>query len=353
MQHATADATITARSQRLRRLMRAGPWISLVLVVMLVQLAGVLALNYAVDPRAEFAPDSFEPIVMNARELKTRTYLTMETRPETIVFGSSRAMTLMPGLFEEAGYGPGYNFAVNSGKITDALAIYKIAVDAGSPPAHMVLLTEDWSFRSPRQTEWPAADIPDGDGLVLAKRLLATARSDYVRDSFHSIDLHVRGFPLRDAVFQKDGSAVWERTDHAIATGTFDRSKGFEHLRGYAAEFYRQGFIPPEEEYVVAFHTLLAATRENGTDVLFVMPPMTAEARTYVNATIYPLALDATRDLLLSSCGPGVRVMDFSDAASFGATADDFTDGYHPTRDGGAKLTRAIIAGEDLCQQEL
>lgn len=338
-------------SERAHRPLRPSVWVALVLSAALLQLGAVAALNYVVDPRAEFPSDAFEPMVLDARVLKVRMYGIMDPKPETIIFGSSRALTVSPAVLEEHGFGPGFNFAVNSGKATDALEVYKQAEAVGAPPRDLVLITEDWFFQQAHQTPWPDA-APTRDPVDIAKRLVLSARSDYVRESWHSLQAHAEGLPRRDRITE-DGTMVRDKTDYEMATGTYDYQHGLDLLSAYAKPFYESPLATsaPQAEYIAAFDALLARAEAHGTRVHLVIPPMTEEAKSYVKADAFEASFAATRALLLDVCGPDVHVYDLSDPTSYGATGADFTDGYHPTTPGGVRLTHAIADARDLCQE--
>lgn len=351
---ATEHPPVLERSQPSRR-----GWTALFVGVLLLQAIGLAAFNLVMDPRAEFPTDLFPPLVSDARELKVREFALLDEKPDTIVLGSSRAMTVSPRVLEEAGYGPTYNFAVDSGKVRDGLRIYETAHALGAPPARLVVLADDWSFRSAHQPRWPNADtLAAGDAVGLTKKLALSLRSDYVEDSWRSLRLQREGFPAREMAFQKDGSVVWEQADQDIARGTYDREGALRRLTSYTAWVYRNASdnppVGPEPAYLDAFHELMRAAQENGTRVDLVLPPMTAEATARVDVPeAYRTSLAMTRDVLLAACAPSVRVVDLTDPTSYGATDEDFLDGFHPTRAGGERLARAIATQPDLCQQEI
>lgn len=343
----------SAPRTEIRPLLRGRAFSILFVAVLVAQASAILALNFVVDPRSEFPTEVFEPLTQSDRERKLRAIADMPAGPDALILGSSRAWGIPAEELLTQGYERPYNLALGAGTVTEALDAYRFLRAQHEAPRLVVLAFEDWQLydvhRQPLQTELPDSFL---DVRAYAPALARSLSYGYARDSLTALRYNEQGFPDRVWALDEKGDVTWERAEAARARGEDTFGETLAADLGYASAHYFPGVaVEPARERDL--ETLVATVRADGARMVILMTPMHPEALARLPAAAYASSVAHARELAVVACGSGAQVHDLSDPATYGSDLSGFVDGWHFTRDEGAKLIRHAWSAPDLCQQGL
>jgi hypothetical protein len=132
-------------------------WIGFVTMLLVA-----LGLAIIVNPHARFSGNAFPPVNVGARKIKVDLYAGLQSPPNLVVMGSSRAFTISPSYIQkETGYSA-FNMAVESGDAGDYYIQTNYMVKTDTSPRVMVIEIHQNSFGGVDKT-WqiqPLALIP-------------------------------------------------------------------------------------------------------------------------------------------------------------------------------------------------
>lgn len=343
----------SAPRSEIRPLLRGRAFAILFACVFIAQAGMLLAFNFVVDPRSEFPTQMFEPLTQSDRERKIRAIADMPVGPDAIILGSSRAWGIPTEELRVQGYERPYNLALGAGTTTEALDAYRFMRAHHAAPRLVVLAFEDWQLydvhRQPLDTELADSFL---DVAAYAPALARSLSYGYARDSVTALRYNEQGFPDRVWALDEDGDIAWERAEGANARGESLFGETLAADLGYASAHYFPGVaMAPARERDL--ETLVATVRGDGARLIVLMTPMHPEALARLPASPYAASVAHARGLAVATCEAGAQVHDLSDPASYGSDLTGFVDGWHFTRDEGAKLLRHAQSAPGLCQQGL
>lgn len=328
--------------------------------------AGILVvagLNVAVNPRAEFPTQRYEPLTSDSVAIKARLLADFGS-PDVLVVGSSRSMTWPPQVL---GKGSGFNFGLSAATPLDVDYVWEYVAGRDGAPATLVIAADPFSLQppSPQYTSKVEESVMAGEiagnspsPAHLAGRAVRSLAYDYVADSVRVLRYaHLTGYPESDVRFDADGLRHWPKTDAEVAAGTYDvESEVLQHARQTLPKVYglpsRYGEqLPLDDGQEARWDALLAKADANGTRVIAIMPP------------IHPLGLEliadepgfrqfqqAMRRLLLDHCGPRFEAYDYTEVASYGGDPDGFYDSFHTDVANGQLILQSAALGRGpLC----
>lgn len=338
-----------------------------VMVLVVVQFAGVVALNVVVNPHAEFPTRVVRPIVQETVGEKVDLLAAFDPDPTVVVIGSSRSMAWPANVIAN---GTGFNFGISAATIKDLAILWEYVVQQRGAPDLLILNVDPFSLRPPESgyesqvldssaAQEVAGRAPSTGAYV--ERALQSYSWAYARDSLRALQFaYVTGSPVFHRAFEPDGVQHWPLEEAKMAQGAFDvEATVTEDAKARLPKIYATAAVyghqlPVDDAQVDRLHTLFDRIVANGTRVWAVMGP------------IHPIGLDyieddpgftqfqgAMTELLLSHCGPLFQAFDYTNITSYGGDPAGFFDSVHPTVENGARLLEAAAAGRgDICAQQ-
>lgn len=272
---------------------------------------------------------------------------------DTLILGSSRAMTLSPRVLEKMTGSSGFNASVGSATPVEFLAWWRLLLSLRGEAPQLLLVSVDLdSFNSSWRTisqssrgtpilnqmvpEFGAVDDPLFDPQDLGWQRLV--------DSLHSVYLYNRGYPPESEVFEADGLVTFrqleEKRRHGVTALKNGIQKTLAQAEGRFSDFQQ---LSPEQ--LQAVKTLLDEARGVGTRVFLYLPPIHPLYRVRLgersNAEQMRAAL---RKRLLVLCAEhSVTFADFTDARSIPIDPQNFYDGVHFPQAEADKLLRRLL----------
>lgn len=303
------------------------------------------ALNLAVNPFGVYASQWFEPITLSTRRPKLALYARREPKPDIVILGSSRSLSLDPAYLGELTGTPAFNAAVHGASPEDYLDFAR-CFDAGRafPKALIVGLGVEQVLHAMRPVERQddLADCRPYKGLSAAD-LLRTYRGLFTaQETWASLRLLGAEWRGRERVpfsFREDGMIQGGRLlplDQAVDIG----------LGGaWAPNAFDADALRPES--LALLEELLALCRERGARVVVYLPPYHPKAlRRYLAESHFA----ALRGELLGrlqawSAAYPVTAYDFTDVRSFGGDESMFLDAAHPRHDAERRMLDLMARG--------
>jgi hypothetical protein len=315
-----------------------------VLLAMAGLLLAVLGVNAVVDPYGTVGTGIFPSVVPRDSSAKVQLLEALDSPPQFLIFGSSRAMGLEPSYIRRKTGMRGFNAAVRSGTPLDAWAFANFVHDHWPGARQKYLWMLDVSafqyqsakvhgnlFRTPELAPYfPAADR----GRLGASDVLDLLSWRATRDSYRSVKAKIQGLP---PVVRKDRRAPGEYAPDGGRAGDFDipgvadgaglavRIKATPEAA--AAAYADPPFSPEPVRY---FERTLAAMNRWGATPVLVLTPIHPR----LHALAGPLGWDARHQAVLDyldriSSKYRFTVMDLTSIGSFGGTPEAFYDGTH------------------------
>lgn len=272
------------------------------------------------------------------------------TAPETLVIGSSRAMTISSA---EIGTPGVRNAAVSGANFFDVLGIYELYARQKRIPRSLVLGVDPWMFNAHSgDTRWVSIE-PEARamlarlGLAAPNRVaIARARAnraamlvslDYFQQGVRDLVSH-RGIPESFLVATSDSNAALTRKpDGSIVYGEDQRHLSPDDAARAAMAYAETspiyqlgGFNRIDQRDSVVFDRFVRAARADGSDVILLMAPY----HPIVYAVLrkderYAMVAESEQLVRRVGAAAGVRVCGSYDPAVVGLGPADFYDGMH------------------------
>ncbi len=325
-----------------------------------VAATAVLSLLYAafirlVDPRGEFGTGLFPVVELDARAEKMRLFRAYLGRPapEGLILGSSRAMKVSPRTLESETGHRFFNFAVDSARAEDYLAIYRWVRQQNVPIKLLVIGLDVEALHSDDRPEpglllnqalmraLGPGTLPE-PGLLgplgrypmarAVKKYKATFTIQYLTDAVRAVRLFMspRPQPLPLMEFEPDGYLRYPRWEVQRAAGTFRFDQDLERcLNKYVTRFDNMTELSGRRRTYL--RQLVDEARTDGARVALWITSLHPLTVRYIEAhTSYAALLKATRayqQALASS--EGVASYDLSRPESYQATTSGWYDCAH------------------------
>jgi hypothetical protein len=106
-------------------------------VIALVMVAGM---NFYTNPRGYYETDFYPPHSVDARKLKLDLYDEVETSPEILILGSSRAFTVSPQHIQDSLGFTAFNASVEAGRMDDMVILADYFLDNSPEPPAVILV---------------------------------------------------------------------------------------------------------------------------------------------------------------------------------------------------------------------
>ena len=329
-------------------------------------LLGHVLFVWLVDARKDFATGVIRPLVMDSRSEKTLLYAkaAAESPVTGILLGSSRTLTFQPAdLDKETGL-HFFNFAVQSARAEDHLAIYRWLCAQNKAPKQLVIgydveLLHDGDPIDARLQQngalWRQLH-PDASEPSKIGRFISTMTSEhgvspatlfsasYLMDSARSLWL-LAIHAQRITDLASDGTVRWQNWIAERRAGTFKLATRISDTKTeYSARYNRMHGLSAERQRV--FADLLREAKDHDTHVTICLLPLHPDLHAYVTAKCnYDQLLRQTVAFLQEQSGRyGCDLIDCTDANRLGLAPDEWFDGAHVTESNAARLVHYALA---------
>ena len=254
--------------------------------------------------------------------------------PELVVLGGSRAQRFEPSQIERLTGLPAFNFALQNSRPEDAYAIARYLFWR-APDVKLRCL---WAVQVTT-----LSDAPLHPGLLAEERLtqflpddlIAEQRAAGARVAAHEVQWSDEYSP-RGAVFRNGYDRIEAR---GIGFDAVMRTYLRRMLPRAAASLHEQ------RRSKLYFEKTLRLFNLHGVEPVLVIMPYHPEALAAFRAVGWQDKLDALHAYLRSLQGRyAFRLLDYTEIASFGGSADGFYDGAHVKRENARRIVRQVIA---------
>jgi hypothetical protein len=293
-----------------------------------------------VDPRDDFETGLFPVVIRDSRIEKMRLFSadTASSAVQGLILGSSRSMKLAPDVFQARTGLKFFNFAVDSGRAEDDLAILRWVRQQGVRPALLVVGLDvealhnddvpDEELQKNRELERALTGRDDRFHLFWTYKRAFTPT--YFTDTMMSIRRQLGPAALPMYSLERDGRLRNREIDRQRAAGTFDFTRQIATcLDVYVARF--QGMTALSQTRTHDIEQLIAEEKAAGGRTIVWITPLHPKTVGHLESrTSYALMLRLTRAYLdeLRALG-SVTVFDFSEPRLYGGTLTDWDDCAH------------------------
>lgn len=270
----------------------------------------------------------------------------MESTPELVVLGSSRAMFIGSHFFEGISF---YNSAVNGAAIEDLLGIFEMYRSKEGAPVKFIIGVDPWMFNDNNgQTQWeslskeynslassigiPDVDEPNTNNL---RQLLSLS---YFQSSLKNLPNLLRGEDKMIATDQSNNQANTELIDGMLVYGSsygdVDEQtvllRAKEYIQGKVYGLNR--FLRLSSEKKLIFETWMNFLKDSGFEVSILLTPYHPLVFEHIRNE-YPIVLEVESYVSQLAEKNGFLVFGSYNPNGLGITGNDFFDGMHATPD--------------------
>jgi len=351
MQYVSVEASIPAAAEG--PAVHAAVWRKFVrgfLVLLIVLVAAIGLLNYLVNPEGIYATHLLPPVTWNTRAAKTE--LLAQAKPEALILGSSRLMTISPSEVEHATGLRTFNASVNAAYAEDFYVLLRYAVErAGARPKLILIGLDAEAFHDHEpeneyllQPNALGGYLQKGEGRGAAWHRFTNLFTVYqTKLSFLSLYDRMGGKKVNAVEFAADGSLREDPWQRQRAAGNYDLAG---KIAGTEAEY-----IPRYKSYTAVSRDrldYLAATlryaHEHGARVIVFATPVHPE----LERALAPFGYERRKKEAYASARivaafDGAEFLDLSHPESFGGSAEHFYDGVHVDAENAAQLMRTVL----------
>ena len=327
--------------------------IALVLMIMLVA-----ALNFIVNPMAQYTTKFFEPIVQTSRAQKVQLESALKRRPQGLVLGSSRVMKLEPDYLEQVTGKSFFNAGVNYGKPEDFLAWLRLYQSKYDGWPEIVVIGIDPSSLSREMKSDPrlmttrelARQISDRisikDRISVRTELLAW---DHTKRSIKSLRYQLLKKKLPEPVehYREDGLLVYDQREEEIREGTYDFESPLQYnQREYLPRYHAFGGLSEQRKQMLK--EIAAGCQTNDSQLVIYLTPLHPDLRAFLVARcdygewlkrvvtcMYEISEEYDFDF-----------HDFSQVKSFDGDSELFIDGTHPLEPNTRKIIDRLFPSQ-------
>ncbi len=321
------------------------------LIVLVAVVAAIGLLNFLVNPEGIYATRLLPPVTWNTRPAKAELLVRDNPKPEALLLGSSRLMTIPPSEVERLTGLKTFNAAVNAAYTEDFYVLLRYAVEHGVQPK-LVLIGLDAEAFHDREPENDYLLQPNDLGALLQKgerrgegwREFTMLFTGYqTKLSFVSLYDRLGGKKVNAVDFNADGSLRVDPWLRQRAAGNYDLEK---KIQGTAAEYtprYKSytGVSPARLDYLAQ---TLRYAREHGARVIVFATPVHPELERTLAAYGYEQRKSEAYAAARQVCAEnGAEFLDFTTPESFGGSPEDFYDGVHMDATNAPRLIGAVL----------
>jgi len=304
------------------------------LMGLLLTLGVVLGLFIYVNPHARFVSNRFPSIYLGARVIKTELYKDLNTPPDIIILGSSRAFTLSPEYLKKQTSHTAFNMAVEGARGEDYDIQLKYILAHGSPPQVLIIEISQNSFE-----EWDYVNPGQPFSLVPYMSVISTPlhMDGALRDSF-SLQALSDSIYLLTMYQTKSRLISWSFVNNSLGIRKPVNPKQYQtllqsHIKEFDSSMHCMDITNSISKH--AFEDTLKVAIENNISIVLYESPMNSA---FYDATYKssPDEFDYCRSVIrgylksLKSKYPNIFFQDLSDDKKINNLEEDgFYDGFH------------------------
>jgi len=338
-------------------------------------LLSVASVNYMVDPALVLRDGEYERVLaggilagsnavlsenMNERSFQRYLINGLETTPDSVILGSSRAL-LIPS--ESFGAGFVLNNGVSGAVIEDMIGIFSLYDGRGMLPDTVFLVVDPWLFNDSHMDTRYLELLPEYNAAADKLRLRpipATVQTKgwYVKleqavspTYFQASVKNIHSRPpapvlidgMDDAYNMKlsDGGVVYpaayrNRTESEVVTDVKATING-DYI------YHSTNYETLSPVVLTQFMGLFNYLEDSGVNVVYILPPLHPLLYEYAcESGEYGVFLEAEAFVLDFASQRGIPALGSFDPAKVGASGGDFYDAYHPKREFMAQLCQSL-----------
>jgi hypothetical protein len=331
------------------------------LAVLLLGLAGSIAVALLVDPTATFGTGLIPSILTSERNDKPVAFRTIDPPPRAVVFGSSRVMKLRPSCITEITGLPAFNFGLSNAMIEDLTATYRFIRARGRAPlAELIIGLDVEAFDDHAETDQRlrsagelAEYADDGAGLSFdaASRALFSWQALRLAGSSLKARLLPRTRPPAKLTYARDGFISYDIMEAEMKAGTFSAKKRFAEMAAkLSARRGTRDFTALSARRVAKFRELVATARADGVTVDVFIPPISdAMARIIDRGRLAARTRDLDAVLADLERDGAIRYLRAARVEDFGGDPAGYFDGVHMTEANASRLLLAMFHRSQGC----
>jgi hypothetical protein len=328
-------------------------------------LAVIALLNFLVNPFAIYPTNLVDRTEGNFRKKKHTLLKRFSYEPDTVILGSSRAMTMRPDDVMMRIPSMCFNFAAPSCTAEDYYATMMVLTDDLGCSINTVVLAVDYEAFNPAeplQSEirfFPKyaryLTLTPGTTANTAEKLALLFSYEQTDESLKAISRTIRKKSgVTKIQIRRDGWAMQIEREKEIAAGTFDLEKIMKkRIRKYPERSLKlskyTGLDDRRLKYLDMFFELC---REQNVKVYAYITPYHPELWTVLQSHPNGAMLDRVKaELTARFAEQGITLHDYSHIESFGGDPARFYDEIHPMPDTQAKILDALFASEGVLRK--
>ena len=324
-------------------------------ISLLLMLSAVAALNYVVNPMAQFGTDYFVPMAQTSRLQKLTLMADLPDQPQALVLGSSRVMKLEPDYLQQLTGLSFFNAGVNYAKPEDHLAwiryyqqrysdFPKIVIIGIDPSSFSDMIKPDARLIATREL---SKQIPEAVSWVDRARVYEELFSwDHTKKSLKSLKVQLtsKDLPTPDEHYRADGLLVYDVREKQIADGTYDLQFGIDYNKQEYFPWYLN-FNKESSMRREIFRKIATLCREHDAKLIVYITPMHPKLRSYLELkTPYRERRDEVATFLKTQAAEfGFQFFDFEKIASYDGDPNQFVDGTHPLESNTRKILNIMF----------
>jgi hypothetical protein len=309
-----------------------------------------------VDPRGDFGRRPAAGLVLDARVEKIKRFQAYAAAGpvEGLILGSSRSMMLEPAGLEKATGLRFFNFSIEGARAEDYLEIYRWVRAQGIHPRVVILGVDVEALhnddrREARQPMSSSGDAPPESRWQAFRHRFALVKrafgASYLADGVRAVAFRPWSSRLPFYAFGPDGALRYPQLEERRAHGTFDLDRRIaDCLPVYLERFQSMMGLSPRRR--ADLEATIREATSDGARVIVWLTTLHPRAIDYLeHRTRYAQLAAATRAYLESLARePEVRVMDLSEASSYGASPRGWYDCGHIDEDNAARVIARLAA---------
>lgn len=313
----------------------------------IIILVAVAALNVIMDPYAEYGTDLVDPLVVLPRQDKYELMRDVPELPQTLLLGSSRAITLRPSLVTELTGTSAFNAAVTRAMPLDYFVFSNYALQTyDQPPEQLYVFIDlqamhptvvwnspDWLTSSPLNRY--AGEFDSTFSLEEFLTKLVSRRQAW--DSLRALERVASGAEVYMVPYSEYGEMLdWQSPEHGASEfGDYAFWESFTH-------------IPPER--FENLERVMALAQANDAALTFVFLPYAPEAlEKMVEIDAYAARDGELRAFLAEQQAVyDFAVVDLLPLETWDGNPAGFYDYYHITQDNADRIVTFLFSRTDL-----
>jgi hypothetical protein len=322
------------------------------LALLLGLLAFIGALNYLVNPEDIYAPHLMPPVTCNVRAQKADLLSKAQPKPEALMFGSSRLMTIEPQQVERLTGLRTFNVSVSAAYTEDYYVLLRYAVERAQVEPKLVIIGVDVEAFHDHEPRNAYLLQPNALGGYLLKgeargegwRRFTTLFTIYqTRLSFASLWSRLGGKRTSTVEFTADGALKEDPWQKQIREGKFDRAKGLQAMIAqYVARW--KSYTALDRDRMDYLAATLRYARAHGARVVVIATPMHPELRKALDPYGYEQRQEQMHAAVAKLAqAEGAQFVDVSDPASYGGLPEHFYDGVHEDSYNAERMIEAAL----------